>query len=260
MSKASKQTKVEAPSKASEQVVESNVVAPKKNKKTEEAVVAPAVTTSKKSAVQAPVVSAEASAPAPAKKPRVSKKATEAVAEEVVAESSSSEVSEKKGRRQVSRESVETSFDELLQSVESEIEVNREDKKRGTGVKFLRTVAKNLKQLKADFQRVASGKKVKAKSERPANSGFMKCVPVSAEMRKFAGVKDDQLVSRVDVTKSICKYVKEHNLQNKEDRRQFTPDEKLAKLLGTGASTTYYNLQKVIQPHFIRDAPAVASK
>ncbi len=259
MSKASKQTKVEAPSKVSEQVIEPVIASEpkvKKNtKKVEEIVpVVPVESVAKKSKKEtteskevAPVESA------PAKKPRAPRKAKETVEEEVVAEEpveESSLVSEKKGRRQVSRESVETSFDELLQSVDSEIDANREDKKRGTGIKFLRTVAKNLKQLKTDFQKVSTCKKAKAKSDRPQNSGFMKCVPVSSEMRKFTGVKDDQLVSRVDVTKAICKYVKEHDLQNKDDRRQFTPDEKLAKLLGTNASTTYYGLQKVIQPHF----------
>jgi DNA topoisomerase-1 len=71
-------------------------------------------------------------------------------------------------------------------------------------------------------------------------------------MQKFTGIKDDQLVSRVDVTKAICQYVKTNNLQNQADRRQFTPDEKLAKLLGTKEPLTYYALQKQIQPHFTK--------
>jgi len=57
-------------------------------------------------------------------------------------------------------------------------------------------------------------------------------------------------VSRVDVTKAICNYVKEKNLQNPADRRQFTPDEKLATLLGVKEVITYYTLQKHIQKHF----------
>ena len=80
----------------------------------------------------------------------------------------------------------------------------------------------------------------------------MKPVKISKDMQKFTGFKDDQLVSRVDVTKSICNYVKEHNLQKQEDRRQFTPDEKLAKLLGTKEPLTYYALQQQIQPHFTK--------
>ena len=83
---------------------------------------------------------------------------------------------------------------------------------------------------------------------------FMKPVKISREMQKFTGMRDDQLVSRVDVTKAICQYVKTNNLQNQSDRRQFTPDEKLGKLLGTSEPLTYYNLQKHIQPHFIKTA------
>jgi chromatin remodeling complex protein RSC6 len=80
----------------------------------------------------------------------------------------------------------------------------------------------------------------------------MKPVKISKDMQKFTGLKEDQLVSRVEVTKSICQYVKEKNLQNQTDRRQFTPDEKLAKLLGTDKPLTYYALQQQIQPHFIK--------
>jgi chromatin remodeling complex protein RSC6 len=272
MSKASKQTKVEVSSKASSSeqttpvVVESAVDSkPKKNtaKKTE----------------TTPVTSSSSEAPVDSKK---SKKSDVPVADVPVADATASkkvprakkapvvesvEVSDqvapedsdvKKQRRQVNREEVDKTFDSLIQSVEDEIENNRkaENKKKSGGVKFLRTVSKHLKQLKVDFLRVTSKGVKKAKAERPNNSGFMKAVRVSGEMQKFAGVKDDQLISRVDVTKSICKYVKDNNLQNQDDRRQFTPDEKLAKLLGTNTPLTYYNLQKNIQRHFLKDVPA----
>ena len=78
----------------------------------------------------------------------------------------------------------------------------------------------------------------------------MKSVKISGDMAKFCNFKADQLVSRVDVTKAICNYVKEKNLQNPADRRQFTPDEKLATLLGVKEVITYYTLQKHIQKHF----------
>jgi chromatin remodeling complex protein RSC6 len=78
----------------------------------------------------------------------------------------------------------------------------------------------------------------------------MKSVKITADMAKFCNFKVDLLVSRVDVTKAICNYVKEKNLQNPADRRQFTPDEKLATLLGVKDVITYYTLQKHIQKHF----------
>jgi upstream activation factor subunit UAF30 len=73
-------------------------------------------------------------------------------------------------------------------------------------------------------------------------------------MAKFCGFTADQLVSRVDVTKAICNYVKEKNLQNQTDRRQFTPDAKLSALLGVTETITYYTLQKYIQKHFVKEA------
>jgi chromatin remodeling complex protein RSC6 len=158
-------------------------------------------------------------------------------------------------RRQVTRDDVEKEFDALLVTLDEEIETIRknDDKNKSKGVRFLRAVYKRVRQLRSDTLRVAT-KKVRRTSSSSAagNSGFMKPVKISKDMQKFTGLKEDQLVSRVDVTKSICQYVKEKNLQNQADRRQFTPDEKLAKLLGTDQPLTYYALQQQIQPHFIK--------
>jgi chromatin remodeling complex protein RSC6 len=167
--------------------------------------------------------------------------------------SSTEESSVRKKRRQVTREDVEQSFDSLLALLDAEVEsLTSDDKVKGKGVRFLRSVAKQVRQLKTDSLRVSSKNVRRKNGPRSTNSGFMKPVKISRDMQKFTGLKDDQLVSRVDVTKAICQYVKTNNLQNQEDRRQFTPDEKLAKLLGTQEPLTYYNLQKHIQHHFIK--------
>jgi chromatin remodeling complex protein RSC6 len=167
--------------------------------------------------------------------------------------SSVAEVGVRKQRRQVTREDLEQSFDSLLALLDSEVESLRSDEKvKGRGVRFLRTVAKNVRQLKTDAMRVSAKRTRRQSVPRSTNSGFMKPVKISRDMQKFTGLKDDQLVSRVDVTKAICQYVKNNNLQNQDDRRQFTPDEKLGKLLGTHEPLTYYNLQKHIQHHFIK--------
>lgn len=159
----------------------------------------------------------------------------------------------RKQRRQVTREDLERSFDSLLALLDSEVETLRnDDKVKGRGVRFLRSVAKQVRQLKTDSLRVSSKRVRRQTAPRSTNSGFMKPVKISRDMQKFTGLKDDQLVSRVDVTKAICQYVKTNNLQNQADRRQFTPDDKLGKLLGTHEPLTYYNLQKHIQHHFIK--------
>lgn len=160
-----------------------------------------------------------------------------------------SEVETEKTRRVVNNEEIEKSFDGLTACVDKELTVLKEDKNHSVSVRFLKSLCRQLKTLKADCFRLLS-RKVRKTSTRNGNSGFMKSVKISHEMAKFCGFKLDQLVSRVDVTKSICNYVKENNLQNKEDRRQFTPDAKLSALLDVKEVLTYYTLQKHIQKHF----------
>ena len=171
-------------------------------------------------------------------------------------EQTETETSETKQRRVPTRETVETEFDSLVDAIRTEIEAIRSssDKKKGTGVKFLRQVGKRLKLLKSDTLRV-SKQRQRSNRQKNTTSGFMKQVPISKEMAKFANWEPSQLRSRVEVTKFICDYVKQHNLQNPQDRRQIVPDDKLSKLLNYDAKKsdkplTYYYLQRVIQPHF----------
>jgi chromatin remodeling complex protein RSC6 len=216
------------------------------------AVATPVVEEPQKASRKKKAESAPVPVPTPAPEPVSADAAVAASADTAVGEADEHVVTK---RRQVTRDDVEKDFDALLQSLDEEIETIRknDDKNKSKGVRFLRSVYKKVRQLRTDSLRVAS-KKVRRVSSSSAtvNSGFMKPVKISKDMQKFTGLKEDQLVSRVEVTKSICQYVKEKNLQNQADRRQFTPDEKLAKLLGTDKPLTYYALQQQIQPHFIK--------
>lgn len=185
----------------------------------------------------------------PAKKAKKDSSVTDSAVASALAPSTVSTVEGEKVRRVVNNEEIEKSFDELYNSLESELKSLREDKSHSVGIRYLRSLARQVKSLKADCFRLLS-RKVRKPSARNGNSGFMKSVKITSDMAKFCNFKADQLVSRVDVTKAICNYVKEKNLQNPADRRQFTPDEKLATLLGVKEVITYYTLQKHIQKHF----------
>ena len=187
--------------------------------------------------------------PAKKAKAKAEKKESSATDSAVASALAPSTVEGEKVRRVVNNEEIEKSFDELYNSLETELKSLREDKNHSVGIRYLRSLARQVKSLKADCFRLLS-RKVRKPSARNGNSGFMKSVKISADMAKFCNFKADQLVSRVDVTKAICNYVKEKNLQNPADRRQFTPDEKLATLLGVKEVITYYTLQKHIQKHF----------
>ena len=142
----------------------------------------------------------------------------------------------------------------MLQTLEDHVEELRSSNsktRKNTGVKFVKSVTKSLRTLKKD---TVKAMKMKRKTNRAKNttSGFMKPVKISDEMIKFTGWDADAPKSRVDVTKFICKYIKEKDLQKPEDRRVILPDSKLKKILKyeEGDNLTYYSLQKKIQHHF----------
>ena len=159
-------------------------------------------------------------------------------------------------RRVVNKESILSDFDTLLSQVEEQITLIKNSTTKGAiGVKYFKTLNRQLKQLRGDV-----GKNIKVKrqvsSDMSKTSGFMKPVEVSKEVSKFAGWKEGDLHSRVEVTKFICNYVKSNDLQNPKDRRQILPDKKLKTLLKLGDKEkeplTYYSLQRHIQPHFVK--------
>ena len=162
---------------------------------------------------------------------------------------------ERKKRIVPSKESVIDEFDVLINIINDEIERLRSSTDKHKGIKFLRSVNKRVKTIKTHSSRVMK-KKNKTRRINNSNSGFLKPVRISKEMGKFTGWDNKELRSRVDVTKYICKYIKENNLQNPEDRREINPDNKLKKLLGydrkvDGNPLTYYRIQSYMKKHFI---------
>lgn len=84
-----------------------------------------------------------------------------------------------------------------------------------------------------------------------ANSGLQKPMPITPAMAKFANWSPDELHSRVDVTKVLCEYIKQHDLQNPANRRQIMLDEDLKELLQyKDASVTYPHMQKYLKVLF----------
>jgi hypothetical protein len=134
---------------------------------------------------------------------------------------------------------------------------------KSVDVKFLRSLKKNLTSLKAKSVRVLKQKRSTRKASSNTNSGFLKPVEISEKMAKFTGWSSSEPRSRVDVTKHICKYIKDNNLQNPQDRREIIPDKTLCKLLDFDPKKddkplTYYRIQSYIKPHFIKPVVATA--
>jgi chromatin remodeling complex protein RSC6 len=166
--------------------------------------------------------------------------------------------SDPKKRVPPTKESILASFDEIISMVETEITSIRENNTKTKGVKFLRTLNKRLKTLRNQSSRVIKQRNSSTrKATNNTNSGFLKPVKISNEMAKFTGWNANELKSRVDVTKYICNYIKENNLQNPTDKRQILADNKLSKLLNydpkkANEPLTYYRIQSYIKPHFLK--------
>lgn len=170
----------------------------------------------------------------------------------------------KRTRRVHTKETVAAHFLLLRGMIEAQIKELHDKSEKGS--KFLRTVNKHVREL-SDETRRAFNTKVKVKRENAKPSGFLKPTAISAELAVFIGKPADTLISRVDVTKLICAYIKEHKLYKESDKRVILPNATLKALLNypkleTDPPLTYFELQRVIQPLFPKkeQAPAPAVK
>ena len=84
-----------------------------------------------------------------------------------------------------------------------------------------------------------TAKKTKKASNQPAYQ-------LSAELSAVVGAKE---LSRGEVTKKIWDYIKEHQLQDPENKRKIVPDETLAKVFGSKESIDMMQIAKKISPH-----------
>lgn len=85
-------------------------------------------------------------------------------------------------------------------------------------------------------------------------SGFVKPTLISDELASFLGKSSGTEMARTEVTREINAYIRQHNLQDKENGRKINPDSNLSKLLKLNGSDelTYFNLQRYMSPHFAK--------
>jgi chromatin remodeling complex protein RSC6 len=160
---------------------------------------------------------------------------------------------ERRKRRQVTRDSVDTDFKSVMDVVSSMVS-DLSDKKQ-VSLRVVKRLQKSLTTLHNDSLKVCKIKNHTRRVENP-ESGFMKPVKISKELSSFTGWNPEELRSRVEVTKYICDYIRQKNLQNPADRRQFSLDPQLSKLLSHDTTKegplTYPGLQQRLQTHFTK--------
>jgi chemotaxis protein histidine kinase CheA len=216
----------------------SKTVAKKVSKKTEETVPAPAAAP----VVAAPKAKAAKAAAAPVAAPAAAPVASTPAAAPAAAEA---EVVE------------EVRLDSEVKAVTSRLLALREM------VSELVTEAKRLEKKSTKLQKLADKRRkrkapVEGEEAKPARvSIFQIPTDISPQLCAFLGRPAGSQESRSNVTKFVTTYVKEQNLKNKHD---INPDAKLRSLLNVKAEEklTYFNLQKYLNPHYLKKAPASA--
>ena len=119
--------------------------------------------------------------------------------------------------------------------------------------KILRQINKDIKTLGIQTKRIFKQKKI----TNYENKGFSKPVKISKDLANFCKYSESELKSRVEVTKYICNYISENELQNPSDRRKIKPDSNLRKLLNISRESDfifYYDIQSQLKKenHFPR--------
>ena len=92
------------------------------------------------------------------------------------------------------------------------------------------------------------------KASTRAPSGFVKPTPISDKLAKFLGKEVGTEMARTEVTRELNAYIREHNLQDKNNGRKINADASLRDLLQLSDKDelTYFNLQKYMSPHFAK--------
>ena len=133
-------------------------------------------------------------------------------------------------------------------------------------VAFTATLRSELRALERHAVReIRTAQKASAKKRRKvgnrAPSGFVKPTLISKELSDFLGKSDGAEMARTEVTREINAYIRNNNLQDKENGRRINPDAKLKSLLKLkkGEELTYFNLQRYMSPHFATASKPVAA-
>jgi chromatin remodeling complex protein RSC6 len=117
----------------------------------------------------------------------------------------------------------------------------------------IRVLDKSIKkQMKSHEKDVAK----RAKKTARAPSGFARPSKVTKELCEFMNKEEGTKIARTEVTRALVSYIKSNKLENKENSKIISPDDKLKFLLGVEESDelTYFNIQKYMNKHFISEA------
>jgi hypothetical protein len=159
----------------------------------------------------------------------------------------------RKPRVAPTKDSVLENLSTLVESIDKEVQNLKDSTTKSKGIRFLRSVGKQLKTLRTQFQKVM--KKKRPTTEQNKNTGLNKPIRISHELSKFFGWPLGELHSRSEVTRLMARYIKDNNLFDPQYGRTLWlhKDPKTTKLLRIKNGLplyTYATLQIVLSIHF----------
>lgn len=120
-----------------------------------------------------------------------------------------------------------------------------------------------MSEILTSFNRLNLLKKKHDDSPRDNNMSINKCInrrssnfnipqPINIEAAEFFKIPIGTLITRIDFTRMIHKYIKNNGLRSKENCRKINPDDKLKAFLKIDdvVELTYFNLPQHIARHF----------
>ena len=118
-----------------------------------------------------------------------------------------------------------------------------------------RQVSRKIKNV----EKLSSRKKKSSANRQP--SGFVKPTRISDELAKFLGKEIGTHMARTVVSKEINDYIRSNGLQDKTNGRKINADNKLSSLLKLSKDDelTYFNLQRYMKHHFIKEEPVATA-
>ena len=86
----------------------------------------------------------------------------------------------------------------------------------------------------------------------PKKTGINMELNVSKKLAAIIGTADGEKISRPQVVKRLWAYLKEHNLQDPENKQFFTPDAKMEPVFGNERIKAF-SMSKYLKEHLTAD-------
>ena len=87
----------------------------------------------------------------------------------------------------------------------------------------------------------------------PKKTGINMELNVSKDLAAIIGTKKGEKISRPQVVKRLWAYLKEHNLQDPDNKQYFTPDDTMEPVFGNERIKAF-SMSKYLKEHLTNDA------